>query len=825
MTIRLLLKGVLTAVFFCSTPISVEAQKSSKFTAGKVSDIQPQGWLHVMMQRQHDGLTGHPEALSYPYNSCLWAGEISRNGEAYGENWWRYEQTAYYTDGLLRLGYEMGAQEMVDKAMEGIEYTLAHPDENGKLGNSTLEGITWPMSVYFRVLQAKYEHDGDARIPTALEKHYLNFTPDQLACGIVGGRNIISIEGILWTYGKTGNAKLLQLAEDAWAIQGKFAVDETAILSSEPFYMHSVTFCEMLKLPLLLYAYTGKQHYLDLAMTAVHKVERESMLPDGVPSSAEFLLGDDVYTSHETCDIVDFSWTLSHYLAVTGEAEWADKIERAIYNAGMGAITKDFRALQYFSSVNQFIATGTSNHNTYKHGSTWMAYRPTHETECCSGNVNRMLPNLVSRMWMTDSEGGAVAAIYGPSKATFPTTKGDVTINCATLYPFESMLIFSVSAAEGASIPLTLRIPTWCSNAYLAVNGSSAGIPLPAGTFVHLPEAVKNGDLVMLSLPMTVEKHTIEGQGVYFQRGPLLYSYAIPQQKVEDTTEYECMHGKKPENPDFKCWNITPTGAFNYAYVGDGQDAAYIAAELQPTSTIPFDIQDITGWIRIPVKQIEWALVDDRYTPRLPEQGHLTLVNNETQYIDLVPYGSTELRLTVFPDADAQPLPEPQKPDYTRPADAPDCVSVVYDADYVYFEEPRFCWDEPIYCKVRTAGDTTTDLQSPQGGDRCELVGTTANGRKIWRWIGTPTADQPFVELVFTNHDLLTTIMPFANGGYYRYDRLVYLADQTVPTSIAKSAAGKAFTADWFTLDGRRLYGQPTQKGVYINNGRKLVVK
>ena len=51
------------------------------------------------------------------------------------------------------------------------------------------------------------------------------------------------------------------------------------------------------------------------------------------------------------------------------------------------------------------------------------------------------------------------------------------------------------------------------------------------------------------------------------------------------------------------------------------------------------------------------------------------------------------------------------------------------------------------------------------------------------------------------------------------------MADQTVPTSIAKSAAGKAFTADWFTLDGRRLYGQPTQKGVYINNGRKLVVK
>ena len=31
--------------------------------------------------------------------------------------------------------------------------------------------------------------------------------------------------------------------------------------------------------------------------------------------------------------------------------------------------------------------------------------------------------------------------------------------------------------------------------------------------------------------------------------------------------------------------------------------------------------------------------------------------------------------------------------------------------------------------------------------------------------------------------------------------------------------------AGWFTLDGRKLDKQPTQKGVYINNGRKIVIK
>jgi hypothetical protein len=56
MNIRfLLLKGVLTAVFSCFTTVSVKAQINSQFTAGKVRDIHPQGWLKTMMQRQRDG--------------------------------------------------------------------------------------------------------------------------------------------------------------------------------------------------------------------------------------------------------------------------------------------------------------------------------------------------------------------------------------------------------------------------------------------------------------------------------------------------------------------------------------------------------------------------------------------------------------------------------------------------------------------------------------------------------------------------------------------------------------------------------------------------
>jgi hypothetical protein len=29
----------------------------------------------------------------------------------------------------------------------------------------------------------------------------------------------------------------------------------------------------------------------------------------------------------------------------------------------------------------------------------------------------------------------------------------------------------------------------------------------------------------------------------------------------------------------------------------------------------------------------------------------------------------------------------------------------------------------------------------------------------------------------------------------------------------------------WYSLDGRRLSGKPTKSGVYVNNGRKVVIK
>ena len=629
----------------------VPAPPHAVFEEGLIADIEPQGWLLEMLQRQRDGLTGHPEAMAYPYDSPLWAGELKRDSENRGADWWRYEQTAYYLDGLARLAYILDDEDLLAVWNENINYVLDHPlpakegiavelpasgrrpsnpaararmekmqkimsagRPEGRLG-ADANSMAWPLAVFFRAAKACYEATGDERIPAALEKNWLSFTVEELGMD----RGPVNVEGILWTYAITGNPELLELAEAVWAEDGAELTQENC-LDDTQFHMHGVTMNELLKVPMLLYAYTGKPEYLQAALKADAKMEKANMLIDGVNS-----------------------WTMGYFLTTTGDAQWADRIEKSVFNAGLGAITKDFRSMQYFSCPNQFIATGNSDHNSFKHGLTWMAYRPIHETECCIGNVHRFLPNYVSRMWLKDADGEPVAALYGPSSVVYDLGDGvTVKIDERTDYPFSGKIDFAFTFYKDGrrtkapvEMDFTYRVPGWCA-------------AMEPG-FVTETREWKSGDVFSVDFPMEIEvvDNPVEGKSIV--RGPLVYSYAIPMDCVEDTTVYENLAGKVSGNPDFKSWTMTPAGKWNYALVDDMLDQAeYVAAS---SDGFPFDLTAVPGKIRVPVVGVSgWELEDDRYTPALPDK--VVPEDGEVSWIELVPYGSTTLRMTIFPVAE-----------------------------------------------------------------------------------------------------------------------------------------------------------------------------
>ncbi|RKR79940.1 DUF1680 family protein [Mucilaginibacter gracilis] len=616
-----------------------------KFRESPMTANSAKGWLLEYLNRQRSGLTGHPDVLSYPFNTCLWAGSIERIGEKHGDNWWRYEQTAYYTDGLLRLGFELNDAELIAKGRAGINYTLEHVQPNGRLGPGLFVS-QWPIAVFFRAMEAEYMATGDPKIIAALHKHYLSYTPEELG---KFKRAIVNIEGALWTYGKTGDQKLLDLSEKAYALGG-FELNLKNSLSPDSVVLHGVTYMEMAKLPAILYAFTGKKEYLDAAVNVMRKLDRDHMLPDGVPSSSEFLAGKNPLHSHETCDITDYTWAVGYLLMATGDATWADHIEKAVFNAGPGCVSKDFKQLQYFSSVNQFIATGNSNQNKFMHGSTWMAYWPCHETECCAGNVHRMMPNYVARMWMRDAKGNPIAALYGPSEEKVVLNSGQqVIIKEATSYPFSDLIGFTFETEKPVDMPFMFRIPGWCSSPSVTINGKPYVAALKSGTFVTINRKFTKGDKITLQLPMDA-KLVNAGQGVTVERGPLLYAFAIPEKVKTDTATYANLGGKHSPDPNFPALDIRPAGNWNYALaVNEASFSQKIEVIKTGSTGYPLDPGKSPVIIKVPARKVkQWTLLENRFTPELPAPGQFD-TEKTIHRITLVPYGSTRLRITEFP--------------------------------------------------------------------------------------------------------------------------------------------------------------------------------
>ena len=495
-----------------------------------LKDIQPEGWLRKYLEIQRDGLTGHPEASGFPFDAEWWGVDDSLAGSGkpgYPHNFWGpYEQTAYWMDGAIRCGYLIHDDTLVKRAGQPIDYVMAHPDADGYLGPQLMkygeEFSRWPFAVFFRAWMARYGVTGEDSILRALTNHYLSGTRSHIQ-----DREVCNIETMLWLYEKTGNERLFRQAVEAYEEYNRLCKgrDNTVavMLSDKKGTEHGVTYNEIGKLAAIVYMYTGNKTYLDAAVNGFRKLERDQVLIDGVNSSTEALKGKDPLDSHETCDISDHAWALGYLLMATGKVEYADQIERACFNALPGAVMSDFKGLQYFSSPNQVLATSTSNHNDHFKGFTWMAYRPCPGTECCPGDVHRAIPIFASRMWMEDEHHGLAAVLYGPGKvsARVGGQNKPVTIIEETDYPFSETIIFTIQTEKEVDFPLSLRIPGWCKQARISINGVLTGFRPKAGTFVSMHEVFEDGDKITLELPMELKlSHWPKGGIGYRERTP-----------------------------------------------------------------------------------------------------------------------------------------------------------------------------------------------------------------------------------------------------------------------------------------------------------------
>ncbi len=646
----------LTLVLFISCTKEVKEPNSeypefNTFNKLKITDIHLEGWIKEFLVRQKEGLTGHIEVAGYPYDTKMWATEKIKGST---KAWWPYEQTGYYIDGANRLGYLLNDASLKEKTHIQKQYVLDHINqETGRVSTVLADRWQrWPYAVFFRNYMTDYSVTNNKSIVDALHKHYLTFTAKDFSDDL----ELANVEELCWLYGITKDEKLLEMAEKAYRLfksdienRNRAGADIQFGDDRKPDH-HVVVYLELVKIPAILYSYTGKQEYLDEALNGIKKAEEFNMLASGLPSSTEHFEGINELSGTETCNTAVFPHTYGYFLRITGDATLGDKIEKAVFNAGLGSVTKDFKAHQYFTAPNQFLAT--LNSNDYGHHPSRMIYAPGHDVECCTGNVNRFMPYYVEQMWMTAPNNGLVASLFGPTSvdATVGKNKTPITVTENTNYPFSDTIEFKFEMESSAEFSFFIRIPKWSKNTQLLVNGNAIEDKITSGSFYKLDRTFSNNDIITLKMPMEVTTTNWPNNGVSIERGPLVYSLPI-----DETTNVVSDYERSTE--EFPAIERIPNSDWNYGLnLSEGESPAIEIIETNSTG-YPWDTGNSPIKIRVPTKKItNWELKEvlDKKTnnsflttPEFPEEID---TEDKTEHIDLVPYGTTQLRLTVFPE-------------------------------------------------------------------------------------------------------------------------------------------------------------------------------
>jgi uncharacterized protein len=219
----------------------------------------------------------------------------------------------------------------------------------------------------------------------------------------------------------------------------------------------------------------------------------------------------------ETCGgIASIMWSWRMLLA-TGDARYADLIERTLYNAVLAGVS--LTGAEYFY-VNPLASNGEAEH-VHRGGCRRKAW---HFVACCPPNVMRLLASLGHYVATGDASGLQIHQ-YADAHVVAPS----VALRMETAYPWDGRVRLTLEETSAVPWTLALRVPGWCTGASVRINGrETAGSAAPS-RYLRLERAWARGDVVELDLPMqarcVVAHPWIESTRgcVAIERGPLVY--------------------------------------------------------------------------------------------------------------------------------------------------------------------------------------------------------------------------------------------------------------------------------------------------------------
>lgn len=342
-----------------------------------------------------------------------------------------------------------------------------------------------------------------------------------------------------------------------------------------------------------LYQLTGNDELLQACLNAWNDVVAKRMYITGTMSEHEYFK-DDYFLPAENRNhmgegCVTTTWIQMNkaLYEVTGEMKYMDEVERATYNHLLGAQNPLTGNVSYYTALN----------GKKKYGG---------HIACCTSSVPRGIAFIPELVGATNQDDGFALNFYEPGTivaevASNVSTPIALKLAVMSKSPASDRFDCEMSLSEPARFPLSLRVPYWCENYTVRIDGETLeGTP---GEYLVLDR--QWGAKTQLTIEMDLKPRILRDAKNYpdcvaIQYGPHVLA-------LDSTVNSEC--GKldqitvKPDQLNFKIANGTGLDPWHGSFVFAVDGRLQIGNEKVTLKFVPFaDASQTQGDVRVWIK-------------------------------------------------------------------------------------------------------------------------------------------------------------------------------------------------------------------------------
>lgn len=257
-----------------------------------------------------------------------------------------------------------------------------------------------------------------------------------------------------------------------------------------------------------MYKVTGDENYLKSIEFTVNSIMKTDCHNTGGFSTKEQAIGNPyTFGPIETCCVVAFDALIKECYKINQKVEYIDLLERAHYNAMMGAFNKIGSTSTYDTPMEGYKVTNQVFNN-------FQTRAGAPNLNCCSVNAPRGISEIADWMVYENSE-----FVYINSFEKCEYESSDTKLKIRGQFPFKNKITIEI---EKTSKPVKIRIPSWSKRTTVSIN--------------DIKIQVKSGEYILIDSPSIInivfdytlrfeEGHNdVEGKKcVYY--GPVLLAY------------------------------------------------------------------------------------------------------------------------------------------------------------------------------------------------------------------------------------------------------------------------------------------------------------